>query len=125
MTKEEEIEIAYALHAGMLNNVTLYRMRRFDEQGGRCFYCDVAMVKDDKFADHFCTADHRIPRARSGSDDYENIVASCSLCNNLKGPMTDTEYLESMAFVYRQARLRNEFCSYPADEIVAAYQKLT
>lgn len=45
---------------------------------GRCRYCGRA-VSDD------ATTDHVIPKSRGGSDEIDNLVISCTPCNNRKG----------------------------------------
>jgi 5-methylcytosine-specific restriction endonuclease McrA len=37
------------------------------------------------------TIDHVLPRSRGGKDSWENLVACCLNCNNLKGDRTPTE----------------------------------
>jgi hypothetical protein len=37
--------------------------------------------------------DHRISRARGGSNDPENLAWACAPCNCSKGAMSDTEFL--------------------------------
>lgn len=37
------------------------------------------------FPAHELTLDHVIPRSRGGHTDWDNLVASCRRCNNLKG----------------------------------------
>jgi 5-methylcytosine-specific restriction endonuclease McrA len=108
MTKDEEIELAYGFRTSKVGTPQYYRDIRYEEQDAKCHYCDVVMTQDKKYADedHYCTADHSIPKCRNGSDEYENIVACCRLCNFLKDSMTESEYLASMAFfVYRQSLL--------------------
>jgi 5-methylcytosine-specific restriction endonuclease McrA len=41
----------------------------------RCAYC----------AKPAATIDHVIPRSRGGQDSWENLVACCLRCNNIKG----------------------------------------
>ncbi len=112
MTKEEEIEIAYALHTGRIRYPRHYKDRRFEEQQGKCHYCEVEMTYTPNCPD-YCTADHRQPRVLGGSDDYDNIAACCKTCNELKGAMTEEQYLDSDSFQYRLAYLRGEFYPYP------------
>ncbi|MEO6532244.1 MAG: HNH endonuclease [Pseudolysinimonas sp.] len=47
----------------------------------RCAYC----------AGSASTIDHVIPRSRGGADSWENLVACCLRCNNLKGDRTPHE----------------------------------
>ncbi len=47
----------------------------------RCGYCG-------KWA---TTIDHVLPRSRGGADSWENLVACCLRCNNVKGDRTPQE----------------------------------
>lgn len=47
----------------------------------RCAYC----------ASSATTIDHVIPRSRGGADSWENLVACCLKCNNMKGDRTPSE----------------------------------
>lgn len=47
----------------------------------RCGYCD----------SHATTIDHVLPRSRGGQDSWENLVACCVRCNNVKGNRTPEE----------------------------------
>ncbi|MEZ3161676.1 HNH endonuclease [Microbacterium sp. BWT-B31] len=47
----------------------------------RCAYCAKAAA----------TIDHVLPRSRGGADSWENLVACCLRCNNLKGDRTPGE----------------------------------
>ncbi|MFN8076874.1 MAG: HNH endonuclease [Kineosporiaceae bacterium] len=47
----------------------------------RCAYC----------AGHASTVDHVLPRSRGGRDSWENLVACCMRCNNVKGDRTPEE----------------------------------
>lgn len=47
----------------------------------RCGYCGAAAT----------TIDHVLPRSRGGVDSWENLVACCLRCNNLKGDRTPQE----------------------------------
>ncbi len=37
------------------------------------------------------TIDHIIPKARGGTDSWENLIAACTSCNNKKGDRTPIE----------------------------------
>ncbi len=62
------------------------RKRLFNQQNGKCYYCDSAMYmkRDTPLR---CTIDHIVPRCEGGKSDYGNIVAACSFCNGQKGAM--------------------------------------
>jgi 5-methylcytosine-specific restriction endonuclease McrA len=47
----------------------------------RCAYCGATAN----------TIDHIMPRSRGGKDSWENLVACCLKCNNLKGDKTPQE----------------------------------
>jgi 5-methylcytosine-specific restriction endonuclease McrA len=47
----------------------------------RCGYCGKAAT----------TIDHVLPRSRGGKDTWENLVAACLRCNNIKGDRTPQE----------------------------------
>jgi 5-methylcytosine-specific restriction endonuclease McrA len=47
----------------------------------RCAYCGKGAT----------TIDHVLPRSRGGADSWENLVAACLRCNNMKGDRTPQE----------------------------------
>ncbi|MGF3056838.1 HNH endonuclease [Microbacterium sp. YY-01] len=47
----------------------------------RCGYCGT----------HATTIDHVVPRSRGGADSWENLVACCLHCNNVKSDRTPQE----------------------------------
>ena len=49
--------------------------------GHRCGYCGSSAS----------TIDHVVPRSRGGEDSWENLVACCLRCNNVKGDRTPQE----------------------------------
>lgn len=63
-------------------------LRRDDH---RCCYCGKAAT----------TIDHVLPRSRGGRDTWENLVACCLKCNNLKGDQTPSEMGWRMLFTAR------------------------
>lgn len=50
-----------------------------------CQYCGAA------FAPKSLTLDHVMPRSRGGQNAWENLVAACYPCNNVKGGRTPAE----------------------------------
>lgn len=63
-------------------------LRRDDS---RCAYCGV----------HASTIDHVLPRSRGGADSWENLVACCLKCNNVKGDRTPHEMGWKLRFAPR------------------------
>lgn len=61
------------------------RFRIFVRDGFRCQYCA------KRFAPTLLTLDHIVPRSRGGSDEPENLAASCIPCNQRKGNRTPDE----------------------------------
>jgi 5-methylcytosine-specific restriction endonuclease McrA len=53
-----------------------------------CFYCKRHVAKKR------ATLDHKVPPFRGGTQEIDNLVMACDLCNNLKGAMTAEEFLE-------------------------------
>ena len=56
------------------------------------------ILRRDSFKCAYCgrsdlplTIDHVVPKARGGSDSWENLVAACTNCNNKKGDRTPDE----------------------------------
>ena len=47
------------------------------------------------------TIDHVIPRSRGGADSWENLVACCLRCNNIKGDRTPQEMGWSLRIIPR------------------------
>lgn len=39
------------------------------------------------------TVDHKLPKARGGTDDRDNLCGACSTCNYSKGDRTAAEFL--------------------------------
>lgn len=62
-------------------NVPVSRRGVLRRDGQRCAYCSGSAT----------TIDHVIPRSRGGADSWENLVACCLRCNNLKGDRTPHE----------------------------------
>jgi 5-methylcytosine-specific restriction endonuclease McrA len=63
-------------------------LRRYS---ARCAYCGNAAS----------TIDHVIPRSRGGADSWENLVACCLRCNNVKGDRTPQEMGWSLRHIPR------------------------
>jgi len=68
-----------------------FRKSLCEAQNNNCFYCGTAITHYSK---KFNTldVDHKIPISRGGTDDQENLVASCKNCNRAKCDMTHDEF---------------------------------
>jgi hypothetical protein len=58
--------------------------RVFDRSQYRCVYCGVDLSSDLRIW-HCAPEDHLYPKCLGGADSDANLVASCQLCNSLKG----------------------------------------
>ena len=54
------------------------RVAVYNKYGGKCAYCGRKIDYKDMQVDHI------VPQARGGSDDMENLMPSCRLCNHYK-----------------------------------------
>jgi 5-methylcytosine-specific restriction endonuclease McrA len=65
-------------------------------QGRLCFYCKRELhLWHRKRNPLAATVDHKLPKARGGSNNIVNCVAACLQCNGEKGPMTAEEYMSA------------------------------
>lgn len=69
-------------------------LRRDDH---RCAYCGKSAS----------TIDHVMPRSRGGRDTWENLVACCLRCNNVKSDRTPAEMGWSLSFTPRMPHGRS------------------
>jgi 5-methylcytosine-specific restriction endonuclease McrA len=81
-----------------------HRRRRRDlarRQCGKCFYCQRPMTgpvgPGVTQPASMMTIDHRVPLARGGSNDADNVVLCCKKCNASKSDLTDEEYRRFLA----------------------------
>lgn len=78
----------------MPKTLVLSRTKAFNQQNGRCIYCELPMwiERPDLFAKKYkislkqtrffqCTAEHLDAKKDGGSDAENNIVAACHYCN--------------------------------------------
>jgi 5-methylcytosine-specific restriction endonuclease McrA len=63
--------------------IVLSRKNILRRDGHRCQYCGKTET--------MLTVDHVIPKAKGGTDSWENLVAACVHCNNKKGDQTLSE----------------------------------
>lgn len=63
--------------------VVLTRKNILRRDGYKCVYCGRGDLP--------LTVDHVLPKARGGTDSWENLVCACTVCNNRKGDRTPQE----------------------------------
>jgi len=88
--------------------VSLYQKSKLDKflaQGKRCFYCGCHMSLK-KHAKKYATRDHFIPVSKGGSQDTNNIVLCCNLCNMQKASKMPLGFLTQK--IKRQIEKREE-----------------
>lgn len=77
---------------GRARNIPRRRKRIFEESEGKCHYCATALTLDGEW--HI---EHKFPKALGGTDEPNNLVASCIPCNKEKIDTTDVEFKAKLA----------------------------
>jgi len=98
----------------------------FQRDNRRCVYCGRDLMTDfESFM--LSQEDHLIPRRSGGSDDLDNLVIACFVCNMLRGSFmpeiefnkkTRTKYIDAIRDHIMNARSRNmrNFASWTHEE---------
>jgi hypothetical protein len=68
------------------------RVRIFERDGWRCWYCGGELPRGGAAFDKAGTLDHLLPLTRGGDNSEANLVAACRPCNSQKGAKTVEEY---------------------------------
>jgi 5-methylcytosine-specific restriction endonuclease McrA len=71
--------------------VVLTRKNILRRDSYKCAYCGRSDLP--------LTIDHILPKAKGGTDSWENLICACTLCNNRKGDRTPVE--ARMELLYR------------------------
>jgi 5-methylcytosine-specific restriction endonuclease McrA len=74
--------------------VVLTRKNILRRDNYKCAYCGRSDLP--------LTIDHILPKAKGGTDSWENLICACTLCNNRKGDRTPVE--ARMELLYRPFR---------------------
>ncbi len=74
--------------------VVLTRKNILRRDNYKCAYCGRSDLP--------LTIDHILPKAKGGTDSWENLICACTLCNNRKGDRTPIE--ARMELLYRPFR---------------------
>ena len=55
---------------------------------GRCYYCKTRLIWGERYSAYtpqYFNVDHKLPKSRGGTNELDNVVASCRACNMSKG----------------------------------------
>lgn len=85
--------IAYV--GGAESKEATLRKKKWDEQDGKCYYCKSEITFYSKKTNSL-EIDHKLPKAKGGTDEEANLAASCRLCNRSKGDKTAEEYIAQL-----------------------------
>lgn len=83
-----------------LHSVYAYQtlVRLAGEQNWRCCYCTGEMHFDPTREHPQCvTIEHIVPVCHGGSDEVDNLVVACKRCNNTRGVMPITNFMQYLA----------------------------
>lgn len=70
----------------------------------RCHYCNLTINRRvPTWHPRRATIDHKLPRSFGGTNAHDNLVACCTLCNQVKGDMPYDAFIW-----YRLMRARGE-----------------
>ena len=77
-------------HVKFKDNANLrHRIKILSRDNYTCQYCGRSPRKED---DVILEIDHILPKAKGGSDDLNNLITSCSFCNQGKGDIIISKY---------------------------------
>lgn len=78
------------------------RLKVYDKYSGHCAYCGKPIEYKDM------QVDHMIPKRNGGTDDFENLMPACRMCNHYKRANS----LETFRKMIREIPLKLERDSY-------------
>lgn len=74
------------------------RMAVFGKYGGRCAYCGISLTLGQK-GDTAFQVDHLHPRYLGGTDEMDNLVPACRICNYYKKTLSVEQLREQLALI--------------------------
>ena len=89
--KAKSLQTIYRTAAG--STLTLKAARALIENPPCCPYCKLNIPWTD------LSLDHKLPKARGGTNNSDNLVWTDFNCNLIKGKLTATEFTELMTFL--------------------------
>ena len=76
------------------------RRKLFERDSWRCFYCG------DSVSAEMATLDHKIPRSKRGTNEPDNLVTCCFICNSIKSGKSYEEAAPALLASVRERRLK-------------------
>ena len=70
----------------------------FEKYGGRCAYCGTPLTLGQK-GDTAFQVDHLHPRYLGGTDEMENLVPACRICNHYKKTFSVEQFREQLSYI--------------------------
>jgi 5-methylcytosine-specific restriction endonuclease McrA len=64
-----------------------------------CVYCNCSLHVRKWELDHY------IPLSRGGKNTFANLVASCMICNRMKGSLLPSEFLKQVGIIYNKNKI--------------------
>jgi hypothetical protein len=113
---EERRREAEAKLAGLLERLRAHALSNdkvrdtvWSITGGKCFYCDVELVRTAEGNDRsrLFHIDHIVPKVSGGPDHFSNYVPACETCNISKGSKSFIEFIGASMLAKRE-KLREE-----------------
>lgn len=95
-----------------------------EPQNHRCCYCGHEMIRyqhvdGETMPRNAATRDHLEPRVYGGKTSYENMIAACLLCNNLRGELEAIAFFNlQQKWFKRDESLRKRWHSVSHEELI-------
>lgn len=86
-----------------MNISYLKRERIHKNSEYKCVYCGKSLEEMIFYKTY--TIDHKIPIAKGGGNEEENLVISCRSCNSRKGTKTHNQYIKFIN-IYKTERYK-------------------
>lgn len=84
------------------SEVKIFRILSRD--GFQCRYCGIPITRST------VSLDHIVPKSKGGSKfSDDNLGASCSQCNKIKGSLSVAEFLDKAATKAREYKARSDY----------------
>ncbi|MHB1764733.1 MAG: HNH endonuclease [Gammaproteobacteria bacterium] len=90
--RAKALRIAYAK---LGHKLSIEQVREMMHANSRCYYCGFDLNANPLEYG----IDHKTPKNKGGTNDMGNLVLCCRKCNSVKGTLTDTQYIDLLAYL--------------------------